>query len=65
MSDGRKPRVGDEVEYAPGCRAVVTGVREGVPVLRGPGGLQWPAADPEGLRGTKLREERRADGDWW
>ncbi|MGV9878432.1 hypothetical protein [Streptomyces sp. NPDC003006] len=55
--------MGDEVEYARGCRAVVTDVRQGVLILRGPGGLEWPAADPDGLRITKPREERRTVGD--
>lgn len=56
MSAGRKPEVGDEVEYTPGCRAIVTDISQGLLILRGPGGLEWPAADPEGLRITGRRE---------
>ncbi|WP_246201497.1 hypothetical protein [Streptomyces alboniger] len=56
--------MGDEVEYAPDCRAIVTDVRRGVLILRGPGGLEWPAADPDGLRITRLRKDRRTIDDY-
>lgn len=57
-----KARVGDEVEYAPRCRAVLADIHEGVPILRGPGGLEWAAADPDGLRVTRTRAERNPGG---
>lgn len=63
MSADRRPEVGDQVEYAPGCRAVLTDIRKGVLILRGPGGLEWPAADPDGLKVTRTRMQRRTDGD--
>ncbi|MFC9654116.1 MULTISPECIES: hypothetical protein [unclassified Streptomyces] len=63
MSSEPHPQVGDEVEYTPGLRATLTDVLDGVPILRGPGGLEWPAADPEGLRVTRTRKQRSADGD--
>ncbi|MCX4669642.1 hypothetical protein OG453_23650 [Streptomyces sp. NBC_01381] len=59
----RRPQIGDEVEYAPGKRAVLTDVREGHPILRGAGGLEWPASDPDGLTTTRTQAQRRLDGD--
>ncbi|MGW7072149.1 ATP-binding protein [Streptomyces sp. NPDC054855] len=58
-----KPRVGDEVEYAPHCRAVLADIHKGWPILRGPGGVEWAAADPEGLRVTRTRAERNTDAE--
>ncbi|WP_308117801.1 hypothetical protein [Streptomyces anatolicus] len=56
--------MGDEVEYAPDCRAIVTDVRQDVLILRVPGGLEWPAADPNGLRITRLRKDRQGVDDY-
>lgn len=63
MSTSLSPQVGDEVEYAPRCRAVLTDLRDGVAILRGPGGLEWEAADPDGLCVTRTRAERITAGE--
>ncbi|REK88781.1 hypothetical protein DY245_19080 [Streptomyces inhibens] len=64
MSVDRVPEVGDEVEYVPGFRAVVTDIRKGVPYLRRPGCTEWPAEDSGALKVTRTRAERIADGDF-
>ncbi|MFI0908589.1 hypothetical protein ACH4TE_34500 [Streptomyces sioyaensis] len=64
MSAGQRPRVGDEVEYAPGRRAVVTDIRKGVLFLRRPGRREWPVAEPEALSVSRTRTQRLADGDF-
>lgn len=62
MSTAPHQHVGDEVEYAPHCRAVLSDLRHGLPILQGPGGLVWEAADPDGLRVIRTRAERIAAG---
>ncbi|MFI1741912.1 hypothetical protein [Streptomyces sioyaensis] len=64
MSVGRAPRVGDEVEYAPGRLAVVTDIRKGVFFLRLPGRPEWPVAQPGALTVSRTRTQRLADGDF-
>ncbi|QIK08382.1 hypothetical protein G7Z12_22500 [Streptomyces sp. ID38640] len=64
MSSGPGPKVGDEVEYAPGRLAIVTDIRKGVLYLRGWGSREW-AAEPEALTVARTREERIAAGDAW
>ncbi|WUB13591.1 hypothetical protein OG528_32565 [Streptomyces platensis] len=61
--NARQPEVGDEVEYAPGRRAVVTDIRRGVYYLRTPGNREWPVPDPEPLTVKQSRAERIAAGD--
>ncbi|MER5259841.1 hypothetical protein [Streptomyces sp. NPDC002855] len=63
MKPEPRPQAGDEVEYAPHCRAVLTDLRHEVPILYGPGGLERVAADPEGLRVIRTRAERIAAGE--
>ncbi|MEU9120179.1 hypothetical protein AB0C96_10005 [Streptomyces sp. NPDC048506] len=63
MSGGRRPQVGDEVEYAVGRRAIVTDIRNGTPYLRRAGRREWPAEDPDALRVRRTRTQRIADGD--
>lgn len=58
-----QPGVGDEVEYAPGVRAVVTDIRRGIPYLRQPGRPEWPAEEPDHLRVVRTRAERIEAGD--
>ncbi|AZS72251.1 hypothetical protein DDE74_15940 [Streptomyces lydicus] len=65
MSSGPGPKVGDEVEYAPGRLAVVTDIRKGVLYLRGWGSREWAVAEPEALTVARTREERIAAGDAW
>ncbi|MGW7572614.1 hypothetical protein [Streptomyces sp. NPDC054765] len=65
MSAGQRPEVGDEVEYAPGRRAMVTDIRRGVLYLRRPGSREWPAEDPVSLTVARTREQRIAAGDVW
>lgn len=55
-----RPTVGDEVEYAPDRRAVVTDIRGDVYYLRCPGRSEWPAEDPDALTVTQPRAERNA-----
>ncbi|REK89533.1 hypothetical protein DY245_15165 [Streptomyces inhibens] len=64
MSAAQGPRVGDEVEYAPGRLAVVTDIRKGVPYLRRAGHPEWPAQNPNGLTVSRTRVQRIADGDF-
>ncbi|MGW9431729.1 hypothetical protein ACWHA1_27800 [Streptomyces decoyicus] len=59
----RRPEVGDEVEYAPGRRAVVTDIRRGDYYLRSFGNREWPVRDPDGLTVTRTRAERAAAGE--
>lgn len=54
----RRPSVGDEVEYEPGRRAILTDIRSGVYVLRR-GPAEWPAPDPDALTVTRTRAELR------
>nr|WP_240167514.1 hypothetical protein [Streptomyces noursei] len=60
-----RPRVGDEVEYATGRRAIVTDIRDGIPYLRAAGGRLWPTDAPATLKVMRTREQRLADGDVW
>ncbi|WP_371524974.1 hypothetical protein OG302_01610 [Streptomyces sp. NBC_01283] len=55
--------MGDEAEYAPHCRAVLADFHEGVPILRGPGGLEGAAADPDRLRVSRTRAARSTAGE--
>ncbi|MFE0377768.1 hypothetical protein ACFW1M_19755 [Streptomyces inhibens] len=64
MSAGQGPRVGDEVEYAPGRMAVVTDIRKGVPYLRRAGRPEWPAENPNALTVLRTRRQRIADGEF-
>ncbi|KPC59322.1 hypothetical protein [Streptomyces chattanoogensis] len=64
MSVGRLPEVGDEVEYVPGLRAVVTDIRKGVRYLRRPGYPEWPVRDPDALKVTRTRAERIEAGEF-
>lgn len=61
----RHPEVGDEVEYAPGRRAVVTDIRKGDYYLRTTGNREWPVPDPDQLTVKRTRAERIAAGDLW
>nr|WP_088800974.1 MULTISPECIES: hypothetical protein [unclassified Streptomyces] len=63
MVSTRQPEVGDEVEYAPGRRAVVTDIRRGDYYLRSPGNREWPVPDPQELTVKRTRAERIAAGD--
>ncbi|WP_407286682.1 hypothetical protein [Streptomyces sp. BP-8] len=65
MSSGKLPKVGDEVEYAPGRLAIVTDIREGRPYLRRSAVSEWPAPDSDALPVKRTREERIAAGDFW
>ena len=58
MTDSNRPGIGDEVEYKPGCRAIVTDVSRGVPILRAPARSEWPADNPDQLVVTRTRQER-------
>ncbi|RPF30372.1 hypothetical protein EDD92_0131 [Streptomyces sp. TLI_185] len=58
MTDRQLPGVGDEVEYQPGCRAIVTDVSHGVPILRAAARSEWPADNPDQLVVTRTRQER-------
>lgn len=58
MNDSKRPGVGDEVEYKPGCRAIVTDLSRGVPVLRAPARSEWLADNPDQLVVTRTRQER-------
>lgn len=61
-----RPEVGDEVEYAAGCRAVVTDIRGGIYFLRGAGSREWPVQDADALSVTRSRAERlRERGELW
>ncbi|GGN44906.1 hypothetical protein GCM10012285_28020 [Streptomyces kronopolitis] len=61
-----RPEVGDEVEYAAGCRAVVTDIRSGTYFLRGAGSREWSVPDPEALTVTRTRAERLSEhSDPW
>ncbi|MFI9354480.1 hypothetical protein ACWGQL_04715 [Streptomyces lydicus] len=64
MSTDRRPQVGDEVEYGPGRRAIVTDIRKGVLYLRVGGREEWPAPDPGALQVSRTRAQRSADGDF-
>ncbi|MFI1302292.1 hypothetical protein [Streptomyces sioyaensis] len=59
----RQPEVGDEVEYAPGRRAVVTDIRRGNYYLRTWGNQEWPVQDSDQLTVKRTRAERGAAGD--
>ncbi|MGW2917441.1 hypothetical protein ACWDBF_06215 [Streptomyces angustmyceticus] len=61
----RRAEVGDEVEYAPGRRAVVTDIRGGEYYLRSPGNREWPVRDPDALTVKRTRAERVAADDLW
>lgn len=63
MVSTRQPEVGDEVEYAPGQRAVVTDIRRGVYYLRSPGNREWPVPESDELTVQRTRAERIAAGD--
>lgn len=65
MSPGQRPEVGDEVEYGPGRRAVVTDIRKGVIYLRGGGSREWPVEEPAALTVSRTRAERIAADDAW
>lgn len=58
MTGRRLPGVGDEVEYSPGCRAIVTDVSHGIPILRAAARFEWPADNPDQLVVTRTRQER-------
>ncbi|MFI9077122.1 hypothetical protein ACIGW8_11610 [Streptomyces sioyaensis] len=63
LVSARQPEVGDEVEYAPGRRAVVTDIRRGDYYLRTWGNREWPVQDPDQLTVKRTRAERVAAGD--
>lgn len=58
MNQKTLPGVGDEVEYAPGSRAIVTDIRADAVILRTPAQSEWPADNPERLVVTEARADR-------
>jgi hypothetical protein len=62
MTEREGPWVGDLVLDPVGNRrGTLTDVRKGVYILRAPGGIEWPAADPTRLTVVTKRTERT---DW-
>jgi hypothetical protein len=58
VTEKQLPGVDDEVEYQPGCRAIVTDISQGVPILRAAARSEWPADNPDQLVVTRTRQER-------
>lgn len=64
MSGNPPPHVGDEVEYAPGKRAILSDIERSAYRLRRPGGsATWTVPSTTALTVVRTLAQRRAAGD--